>query len=236
MEPIKRIPIIEQVEAQIRGLIESGQYGPGKKLPTEMELCQRLRVGRGTVREAFRLLQARGYVELKPGRGAFVAERLPGDELGTIEWLVQNEQQLHDAIEVRRALEPMAARRMAESGDEASVATLTRLHESFLAAVREEDISRIAELDEKFHSAIVAGSDNRLLMAINRQVDQEIKTFRSKTFQVPQNIKNAVAPHSSILRAIQARDAAAAEAAMRAHLDKVQEDLLANIGSPDRAR
>ena len=234
MEPIKRIPIIEQVEAQIRGLIESGQYGPGQKLPTEMELCQSLGVGRGTVREAFRLLQARGYVELKPGRGAFAAERLPGDELGTIEWLVRNEMQLHDAIEVRRALEPMAARRMAESGDGASVQTLTRLHEDFLAAVGDGDISRIAELDEKFHGAIVAGSGNRLLMAISRQVDQEIKTFRAKTFQVPQNIRNAVAPHSRILQAIQAGDAAAAEAAMRAHLDKVQEDLLENIGGIDK--
>ena len=236
MEPIKRIPIIDQVEGQIRQLVESGQYAPGAKLPTEMELCQHLGVGRGTVREAFRLLQARGYVELKPGRGAFVAERLPGDELGTIEWLVRNEQQLHDAIEIRRGLEPMAARRMAEIGDAESVDALTRLHEEFLAAVEAGDPSRIAELDERFHSAIVAGSGNRLLMAIHRQVNQEIKTFRSKTFQVPQNVQNAVSPHSSILRAIQAGDAAAAEEAMRAHLIKVQEDLLENIGSPDRPR
>ena len=235
MEPVKRIPIIEQVEAQIRQLIESGEYAPGAKLPTEMELCQLLGVGRGTVREAFRLLQARGYVELKPGRGAFAAERLPAEELGTIEWLVRNEQQLHDAIEIRRGLEPMAARRMAESGDEDSVRALARLHGEFLAAVEDGDISRIAELDERFHSAIVAGSGNHLLMAIHRQVDQEIKTFRSKTFQVPQNVRNAVSPHSSILEAIQSGDAAAAEAAMRAHLDKVQEDLLENIGGPDRA-
>ena len=231
MEPIKRIPIIDQVEGRIRQLVESGQYAPGAKLPTEMELCQQLGVGRGTVREAFRLLQARGYVELKPGRGAFVAERLPGDELGTIEWLVRNEQQLHDATEIRRGLEPMAARRMAEISDAESVDALTRLHEEFLAAVKAGDISRIADLDERFHSAIVAGSGNRLLIAINQQVNQEIKTFRSKTFQVPQNIRNAVDPHTRILRAIQSQNADGAESAMRAHLDKVQKDLLDNITS-----
>ena len=227
MEPIKRIPIIEQVEEQIRELIESDSCLPGEKLPTEKELCQRLGVGRGTVREAFRLLQAKGYVELKPGRGAFVA--LPSDEMGAIEWLVLNEQQLHDAIEIRRALEPMAARRMAERRDENAIEALERLHAEFLSAVKSDNNKRIAELDERFHTAITLGSGNQLLISILQQVNQEIKTFRSKTFSVPQNVRNAVDPHNRILRTIQAGDADGAEAAMRAHLDKVQEDLLENI-------
>ena len=235
MEPIKRIPVIEQVEGQIRDLVESGRFQPGEKLPTEKELCQRLNVGRGTVREAFRLLQARGYVELRPGRGAFVAEPAPLDEMGAIEWLVRNEQQLHDAIEIRRALEPMAARRMAERWNAADIAALEALHADFLAAVADDDVSRIAELDERFHSAIMDGSGNHLLVSILQQVNQEIKAFRARTFRVPQNIRNAVEPHASILDTIRRGDADAAEAAMRAHLDKVQEDLLQNIGAPGRA-
>ena len=213
MEPIKRIPIIEQVEQQIRELIKSGSCLPGEKLPTEKELCQRLNVGRGTVREAFRLLQAKGYVELKPGRGAFVA--LPSDEMGAIEWLVLNE--------------PMAARRMAERRDATAIEALERLHAEFLSAVKSDNNKRIAELDERFHTAITLGSGNQLLISILQQVNQEIKTFRSKTFSVPQNVRNAVDPHSRILQTIQAGDADGAEAAMRAHLDKVQEDLLENI-------
>lgn len=232
VEPVKRIPIIEQVEAQIRGLVENGNCHPGEKLPTEKELCQSLGVGRGTVREALRLLQAKGLVELRPGRGAFAAEPTGADELDTIEWLVQNEQQLRDAIEIRRALEPLAARRMAECGDRDAVRTLAALHGEFLAAVESGEADRIAALDERFHNAIVVGSGNRLLLSIHHQINQEIKTFRAKTFRVPQNIRNAVSPHSSILRAIQDADADAAEAAMRAHLDKVQEDLSENIGAP----
>lgn len=231
MEPIRRVPVIEQVEARIRRLMESGQYLPGDKLPTERELCELLGVGRGTVREAFRLLQARGYVELKPGRGAFAADPSAKDELRAIEWLVQNERQLIDAIEVRRALEPMAARRMAERGDADSIRVLGELHEAFLAAVEDGDAFRVAELDERFHSAVVAGSGNPLLMSIIQQVNQEIKAFRSNTFRVPQNIRNAVEPHTSILRTIQTGDAGGAEAAMRAHLDKVQQDLMENINA-----
>lgn len=232
MEPIKRVPIVQQVEEQIRQLIESGQYHPGDKLPAEMDLCQRLGVGRGTVREAFRLLQARGYVEIKPGRGAFAAERMPGEDVGAVEWLVQNELELRDAIEIRRALEPMAARRMAEQGSDEDIQALEQLHQRFMTAIREEDAAQIAALDEAFHSAIVEGSGNHLLIAINQQVNQGMKTFRSKTFQVAQNIRNAVAPHTRIMQAIQLRDCDGAESEMRAHLDKVQEDLSDNITKP----
>lgn len=229
MEPIKRIPIVQQVEEQIRQLIESGQYKPGEKLPAEMDLCQRLGVGRGTIREAFRLLQARGYVEIKPGRGAFAAERLPSEDMGAVEWLVQNEQELRDSIEIRQALEPTAARHMAERGTDQAIQELKVLHSRFLDAIQEEDSVRIGQLDEAFHSAIVEGSGNHLLISINQQVCQGIKPFRSKTFQIRQNIQNAVRPHTRILQAIVSRDGQAAEREMRAHLDKVQEDLLSNI-------
>ena len=232
MEPIKRVPIVQQVEEKIRQLIESGQYGPGEKLPAEMDLCQRLGVGRGTIREALRLLQARGYVEIKPGRGAFVAERLPGEDGGAVEWLVKNEMELREGIEIRRALEPMAARRMAEQGSDQAIDALKELHGRFMEALRVQDAVRIAQLDESFHSAIVEGSGNHLLIAINQQINQGMKTFRSKTFQVPQNVRNAVAPHTRIMEAIQARNGDMAENAMRAHLDKVQEDLRDNVANP----
>ena len=77
MEPISRVPIVQQVEERIRELIQEEQYQPGKKLPPEMELCQRLGVGRGTVREAFRLLQAKGVVEIKPGPVSYTHLTLP---------------------------------------------------------------------------------------------------------------------------------------------------------------
>lgn len=137
MEPISRVPIVQQVEERIRELIQEEQYQPGKKLPPEMELCQRLGVGRGTVREAFRLLQAKGVVEIKPGRGAFVAENPAERDIGAIDWLVENERELRDSIEIRTALEPMAARRMAERCNTEDIRRLENIHRSFLSAIQE---------------------------------------------------------------------------------------------------
>ena len=232
MEQIKRVPIVQQVEEQIRQMIENGTYRPGEKLPAEMGLCQRLGVGRGTIREAFRLLQARGYVEIKPGRGAFVAEHLPGEDVGAVEWLIQNEVELLEGIEIRRALEPMAARRMAERADDQAIEELLRVHGRLMDCLHFGNSAQIARMDETFHSAIVQGSGNRLLIGIHQQVNMGMKTFRAKTFQVPQNIRNAVVPHTRIMEAIQARDGDRAENAMRVHLDKVEEDLRENINHP----
>ena len=222
MESISRVPIVQQVEERIRELIQEEQYQPGKKLPPEMELCQRLGVGRGTVREAFRLLQAKGVVEIKPGRGAFVAENPAERDIGAIDWLVENERELRDSIEIRTALEPMAARRMAERCNTEDIRRLENIHRSFLSAIQEGDAAMIGRLDEQFHSAIVESSGNALMIEINSHVCQGMQTFRSKTFQVEQNVKNAVMPHSNIMNAILARDAAQAEREMRAHLDKVR--------------
>ena len=99
-----------------------------------------------------------------------------------------------------------------------------------LKPLRAEEL--FAQLDEAFHSAIVAGSGNYLLIAINQQVNLGMKTFRAKTFQVAQNIRNAVEPHTRIMEAIQARDGAGAEREMRVHLDKVEEDLSENVNNP----
>lgn len=232
MDHIVRISIVQQVEDQIRKLIESSEYASGQKLPTEKSFCETLGVGRGTVREAFRILQTKGLVEIKPGRGAFVSEKkTESNYTEAINWLVQNERSLQDSIDIRAALEPMAARRMAERNDAEQIQQLLDIHHHFLDAIQAGDAAQIARLDELFHSTIVEGSGNPLLHEINQHVCQGVQVFRKKTFQVEQNVRNAVMPHSNIMNAILALDAEQAEREMRAHLDKVREDLVENIRS-----
>lgn len=228
MDPVVRVPIVSQVEARIKELIDSKKYTEGMKLPTENELCQSMKVGRGTVREALRLLQAKGLVEIKPGRGAFVAAKQAVD-INPVVWLVQNERELRDAIEVRNALEPFAARKMAETAGEAALRQLKKIHADFLAAVKAGDTVQIAELDELFHGLIVRESGNQLLNEINVHLLQGMHTFRNKTFTVPENVRNAVEPHTRILNAITGRDGNAAEREMRKHLKMVDEDLSSSI-------
>ena len=72
---IERVSAVQQSEAYLLEYIAQESTQVGCKLLRNSNCVNRLGVGRGTVREAVRLLQAKGYVEIRPGRGAFVAQK-----------------------------------------------------------------------------------------------------------------------------------------------------------------
>src|SRR5687767_15167583 len=71
------VPIAHQLFELIRGQIARGELAPGERLPTEMDLCERLRVSRTPVRKALGRLAARGLLVRHPGRGTFVSASPP---------------------------------------------------------------------------------------------------------------------------------------------------------------
>ncbi len=225
METIKRIPVVQQVVEKIKEYLFSGTVSVGDKLPVEKELCQQLGVGRGTVREAFRMLEATGYVELRPGKGAFVA-RTSEVELGDIfHWFAEHEVEMQDFLEVRMAVEPLAVRLAIERCSDEQIMQLEQIHQKFIDAVDKQDVSQIVIYDEKFHACIVEFSKNKLLINISKQVEQHIKDFRSRTFYIPQNAVNAIGPHQDILDAFKKRDPKTGEKKMQKHLELVAVDL-----------
>ena len=82
LNSLKRVSIVQQVEQVIADRIMDGTYAVDTKLPAEMTLSKQLGVGRGTVREAFRLLEAKGLVEIRPGRGALVGSDTEAGKIG----------------------------------------------------------------------------------------------------------------------------------------------------------
>src|SRR5918992_276449 len=74
IEPIRRVKLYEEVAARIRGLIASGELGPGQALPSERKLAEQFRVGRAVIREAIRQLEVSGLVESRHGGGNYVRE------------------------------------------------------------------------------------------------------------------------------------------------------------------
>ena len=139
MKEITRVPIVQQVVNNMKEYIMSGQIDVGQKLPTEKEWCEKMGVGRGTVREAFRILEAKGLIEIKPGRGAFVAGTKELEKEDIVEWFVKNEMELKDYIEVRQAVEPLVARLVAENGLDEELNQLEKIHRRFIKAVGEGD-------------------------------------------------------------------------------------------------
>jgi len=226
MQAVKRVPVVQQVVESLKEFITSGEIQTGEKLPPEMELCAKLNVGRGTVREAIRVLQATGFVELRPGRGAFVARTEEEPEMLDLSgWFSENEMELLDFMQVRMAIEPLAIRLAIEKCTNKDIKALEKNYQDTLLAVENNDAAQLSLYDEQFHTCIFEYSQNRLLIAINKLLVDTLKKFRSKTFLIPNNVRNVVDPHGKILQAFRDRDAAEGERQMLAHMKRIVQDL-----------
>lgn len=231
MEPIKRIPLVAQVEERIETMIREEGYHPGTKLPAEVTLCKELNVSRGTIREALKSLQARGIVDLQSGKGAFVAEPKVVENTEAIHWLIENEEDLRYFLELREAVEPLAAHLATERGSEQMRETLRELYQQFVDAAVSHDYMKLAELDEKFHRTISDACGNPLIQEIMDTLNPGVVSFRQNTFKVNQNVYDTIGPHGKILKAILSGDAAKAEREMRRHVHKISENLTLNISA-----
>jgi GntR family transcriptional repressor for pyruvate dehydrogenase complex len=219
------MPVTTQAAESVRESIVKGQFRIGDKLPTEGKLCELLKVSRSSIREALRQLQAEGYVELQPGRGAFVRDNQSHDYNTVRRWFITASPNLRDFTEIREALEPLAARMAVERGTSAECKALQKIHEEFVAAAEENNVSALAALDEKFHTQIMAMAHNSLLSGISDLLNSKLKEYRVRSISVKDSSQNTVREHSKVLAGIEKKDPQAASAAMKSHLDMVMKDM-----------
>jgi GntR family transcriptional regulator, transcriptional repressor for pyruvate dehydrogenase complex len=225
MNPVHKVPITDQVVDKIKTSIIEGSFEWGMKLPSEQSLCDALHVSRSTLREAFRVLQTKGYVELKPGKGAFVCKETPKDTVDVRDWFRVNAPRLNDFIEVRQAMETLAIKIAVRRGSDKEYENLVAINNHFIEALNNDDVPEMARLDEAFHEAIVNMSHNSLLININNLVSKEFKKYRSISFSVRKNAENAVQPHLAILDALHQRDPAKAMWSIENHLTMARDDM-----------
>jgi len=233
MKTIKRTTITERAVEEIKQYLLSGDLKPGDKLLTETEFSEQLGVGRSTVREAIRTLQAKGYVELRPGRGAFAVITSKEDELSlkdtAIQYFRSNQGSLKDFLEVRSLIEPYAASLAAARADQDICQTLQNIHSRFcLAADRHADHAELAQLELEFHSAIVSASGNKMLSSIFRQLCRTFSVYSENSFSAHNSVEATVKEHTNIIEAILRHDSLAAEQEMRTHI-AISSDNMHNV-------
>jgi len=124
--PVAAIPAHELVLAQLRRSIHLGHFGAGDKLPPERELAKLLGVSRTTVREAVRVLEGEGLVEIRRGSSGGISVK--PQSMGRTE-LRRRMREFEEIIEFRLAVEPMAARLAAERRTKTVIAALDKAFE-----------------------------------------------------------------------------------------------------------
>ncbi len=225
MKPIQRVSVTQQVVSAIKDSIIDGQYKVGEKLPPEMKLCEILKVSRSAIREAMQALQVAGYVELISGRGAFVRDNQPHDYNTVRNWFIEEAPTLEDYAEVREAIEPLAVKMAIQRGSKEELSKLFHIHEDFIQAEKDKNISLMAKLDEQFHSQIIVMSHNNLLQKINTLLTEELKKYRVMSISAKEQSNNTIREHELICDSIQNRNVQLAIAAMLKHLNMTLEDM-----------
>lgn len=224
MREIQRMSITDSVVDTLKEMIESGEFKIGDKLPTEMNLCNQLKVSRTCVREAFRVLQAIGYVEIRPGKGAFVAN-YQKSATDTSQWYNAEGVQFYDFMEVRMAIETLSVRLAVNRCTEKQIAELREIHQSFVDANEKRDMIKLIMLDELFHSKIIAFTNNPLLININKQLLERFRVYRGDSFTNNSVYSNAVEPHARILFCFETHNPNCAVEEMRNHLNITSRDM-----------
>ena len=235
-EPISVSRLYRLIANQIKTKVESGEYAPGARLPSERELAEALNVSRPSVREALIALEIEGYVEVRVGTGVFVTA--PGgttDATGTPgRGLAANAGNLdvgaHDVLEVRLLVEPRCAALAAKN------ATPQQLQLIAQAVAAMQSPGSRAPHDDSFHIAIAEASGNAALATTVQHLlhlsgGSQIVSKLNQRYAVEEAWQSAHAEHLAVLRAIQKQSAPAASRAMQAHLNGVRRRLGLDSGS-----
>ncbi len=197
-----RISTVQQVATAITAAVRDGHLVPGQRL-TEAEFATRLGVSRSSVREAFQRLTGDGLLSLEPHRGVTV-RRL-------------SRKQVDDLFTVRAALEALAVG-LALPALQARPECLTALQEELDRAVAAGDMAAFTEANSRFHALFVDTIDNAVLADALARLSNSLYWLQFRMLVARRDVFDTNEHHRRITTAILAGDAAAAEAAMRAHV------------------
>lgn len=218
--------LYEQVADYIEDLVSSGQLRPGDKLPPERELAETLRVARGVVREAVKVLVERGLVTVKPGLGTYISEVSANAISDHLDRYFRLGNQSHsDLIELRQILEVEFAALAAQRAEAEDLAVLRAAVEEMQRNI--DSAQLYIDADQEFHVAIARAARNEMFPLLLESVAGYLEASRLMIFKVPGAPQRGQDWHRELVAAIERRDAAGARHAMREHMTQVAADVQA---------
>ncbi len=207
-----------QIEDQLYNMIVAEErFGPGEKLPNENELSDTLGISRTTLREAIRSLVAQGILEVRRGKGTYIAEDLQihNGDLG-FKSLERIQGRLKDLFEIRLVFEPEVTYFACKRATDAEIADILQ------KGKYEEELIRTGqgriEADLQFHKSIVLASHNEFMIRLIPMINNAISAAIQSTSNSETLSQITLKDHSLIMDFLESRDAKGAKYAMMLHL------------------
>jgi GntR family transcriptional repressor for pyruvate dehydrogenase complex len=221
---VRRNKVYEDVARQIERLILK-KLRPGDKLPSERELAELLSVSRSSIRDAIRSLELMGMVEPRQGAGTIVCEVTSNSLANPLaNALKRKEELMGELLDFRKILEPPLAGRAATHASPEEISEMESILRRQGEKLREGE-STVAE-DSEFHYAVAMASGNSVVLKVLDILMDLLRDTRERSLQVEGRPQKSLAAHTRILDAIKRHDAEAAKAAMRRHIEDVEEIVL----------
>lgn len=217
LRPVRGHHAFEACVEQLATAIRLGVHEHGSMLPPERELAERMAVSRATVREAIAALRAAGFVTTQRGRGGGTVVDFRPEAPGSSERIDRPREELLDALDFRRIVEPGAA--YAAAGRELDEAQQDVLRTALAAVNEATDPALHRQADSLFHLAIASLSASPLLIDAVTNVQKNLHDMLNAIPVLDRNIDHSRQQHSAIAEAILASDAARARRAMERHCD-----------------
>ena len=210
------------VADELRAMILYGPLRQQTRLPPAPELAAQLGISRHHLREALRLLEQDGLVEVRPGQTGGIFRAVPSADLlsRTFEGLLASRgASLADLMQARQVVEPAGARLAALHATDAELAELERL-----IAVQEESERYMPELNSAFHVGVAEAGHNHTLALTMRSIELLMREL-DVAMGEPALVLEQTQAHRALLRALRERKADHAEAVMRRHIVSFEERL-----------
>ena len=197
------LPLRDVVFNTLREAILKGELQPGERL-MELQLASKLGVSRTPIREAIRMLEQEGLAVTMPRKGAEVARMTLKD--------------MEDVLEVREALDELAARIACAKINDEQLENLKSIRDELKKSLDSGYVKKIAEEDVRFHDAIYEATDNAKLIALTNNIREQMYRYRVEYLKDQNNYPILIAEHDAIVNALEQRDKEMVTAEMHTHV------------------
>ena len=229
MKRIQQLTVVSQVMDRIKHLIASGTFRVNERIPTENQLATMFGVGRSSVREAIKIFQHLGILEVRLSKGTFVCNRSKISSEAITWSILLGQNSVEEILQLRQVIEERGVTILVGDRETqpATAKAAFKEFEGILTSMRtalsdHPDIDALAQADYDFHARIVAAAKNSLFDSIFGTLHSFLREEIRTTYLAMKDISENVSNHQMILDAMRTGTIAEALEVHRNHFKRIR--------------
>lgn len=204
----------QKLVERLENMILTGVFQPRERL-VELNLAEELEVSRFWIRDAFKILETKGLIEVIPYKGAMVCDL--------------DENEIENIFEVRAELDSLVIRKAAENARKSDIKDLKRMARKFEDSVKRGDLGEMISANEEFHSALNALSQNPTLIQVINQLKAQSHILRYHAWASSDVIMRIQKEHKLLITALENKDLKLLDKLARRHISYSKDTYLLHL-------